>query len=203
MGTEAQTPALVSAPHKNARRRTFIILFASFLCMIAAAAFSTIYATENFWRKAFKEEITRDLTQKAQMFATRVNADRNTKIADLTAQVGQQAGARATVVDGNRRVLADSQVPLAALEKEGEHPEFAAALRGETGVETRGRGTFALPVLYVAVPVSGGAVRLGYSLADVENASATARRNLWLGCLVAMFAALIISVLTARMLSMQ
>jgi two-component system phosphate regulon sensor histidine kinase PhoR len=134
------------------------------------------------------------------MFATRVNTDRNTKIADLTAQVGQQAGARATVVDSNGKVLADSQVPVAALEKEGGRREFAMALRGETGIETRGRGTFALPVLYVAVPVSGGAVRLGYSLADVENASAMARRNLWLGCLVAMFAALIISALTARML---
>ena len=206
MGTEAQSPALVAPawpPQRGTRRRTFIILFGSFLCMIAAAAFSTIYATENFWRKAFNEEITRDLTQKAQMFATRMNSDRNTKIADLTAQVGQQAGARATVVDGNGKVLADSQMAVAALEKEGERPEFATALRGETGIETRGRGTFALPVLYVAVPVSGGAVRLGYSLADVENASATARRNLWLGCLVASFAALIISVLAARMLSPQ
>ena len=206
MDTEAQSPALVAPacqPQRGTRRRTFIILFASFLCMIAAAAFSTIYATENFWRKAFNEEITRDLTQKVQMFATRMNSDRNTKIADLTAQVGQQAGARATVVDGNGKVLADSQMPVAALEKEGERPEFATALRGETGIETRGRGTFALPVLYVAVPVSGGAVRLGYSLADVENASATARRNLWRGCVVAIFASLIISVLTARMLSPQ
>jgi len=204
MATEAQTSTLL-ASHRpsppNTRRRTFVILFASFLCMIAAAAFSTIYATEDFWRKALNEEITRDLTQKAQMFARRVNTDRNTKLADLTAQVGQQAGARATVVDGNGKVLADSQVPVPALEKEGERPEFGAALRGQTGIETRGRGTFALPVLYVAVPVSGGAVRLGYSLADVENASATARKNLWLGCLVAALAALIISALTTRMLS--
>jgi two-component system, OmpR family, phosphate regulon sensor histidine kinase PhoR len=200
MATKAQTSTLL-ASNPNTRRRTFVILFASFLCMIAAAAFSTIYATEDFWRKALNEEITRDLTQKAQMFATRVNTDRNTKMADLTAQVGQQAGARATVVDGNGKVLADSQVPVPALEKEGERPEFATALRGQTGIETRGRGTFALPVLYVAVPVSGGAVRLGYSLADVENASATARKNLWRGCLVAALAALIISALTTRMLS--
>src|ERR1051326_1759834 len=166
MGTEARSPAFAAAaqPSQPSTRQAFVILFASFLVMIATAAFSTIDATESFWRKAFNEEITRDLTQKAQMFASRVNTDRTSRIDDLTAQVGQQAGARATVVDGNGRVLADSQVPIAALEKEGERPEFAAALKGETGVETRGRGTFALPVLYVAVPVSGGAVRLGYSL---------------------------------------
>src|SRR5207247_9962650 len=101
MGTEAQSPALVAPappPQRSTRRRTFVILFASFLCMIAAAAFSTIYATENFWRKAFNEEITRDLTQKEQMFATRVNSDRNTKITDIPATVDQQAVVRASVL---------------------------------------------------------------------------------------------------------
>ena len=204
MGTEAQSRALVAEivpPKRTTRRQTFVILFVSFLVMITAAAVSTIYASEKFWRTALSDEITRDLTQKAQMFAARVNTDRNTKIGNLTAQVGQQAGARATVVDGNGKVLADSQVPVAALENEGERREFAAALRGETGIETRGRGSFALPVLYVAVPVSGGAVRLGYSLADIENASDTARKDLWLGCTIAILAAFLVSVLTARMLS--
>ena len=46
--------------------------------------------------------------------------------------------------------------------------EFATALSGETGIETRNHN--GIPVLYVAVPVSGGAVRLAYPLADVEIA---------------------------------
>jgi hypothetical protein len=56
-------------------------------------------------------------------------------------------------------------------------------------------------VLYVAVPVSGGAVRLAYSLADIDAAVAEERRILVLGCLVATLAGLIISALTARMFS--
>jgi hypothetical protein len=52
-------------------------------------------------------------------------------------------------------------------------------------------------VLYVAVPVSGGAVRLAYPLADIEIAEANARHVLLLGTLVAVLAALAIAALAA------
>src|SRR5205823_4116227 len=99
MATEAQAHVAGATQKRRSRLRVFALLFTSFLVVIAAAAFATIYSVETFWQKALREEITRDLAQKAQMFATRVNTDRSTKIADLTAQSGQQAGARATVVD--------------------------------------------------------------------------------------------------------
>jgi two-component system phosphate regulon sensor histidine kinase PhoR len=202
MATEAQAHAVAGGPAKRGSRlRVFVLLFISFLVVIAAAALGTVYSAENFWQKALREEITRDLTQKAQMFATRVNTDRSTKIADLTAQAGQQAGARATVVDGNGKVIADSQIPLASLENEGDRPEFKSALRGETGVETRGRGQFGIPVLYVAVPVSGGAVRMACSLGDIDAAVSQERKMLALGCVVAVLAGLIISGLASRMVS--
>jgi two-component system, OmpR family, phosphate regulon sensor histidine kinase PhoR len=202
MATEAQAHAVAGAPQKGGSRlRVFALFFTSFLVVIVAAAFATIYSVETFWQKALREEITRDLAQKAQMFATRVNTDRSTKIADLTAQAGQQAGARATVVDGNGKVIADSQIAVASLENEGERPEFKSALRGETGVETRGRGSFGIPVLYVAVPVSGGAVRMARSLGDVDAGVAQERKMLALGCLVAVLAGLIISGVASRMVS--
>jgi hypothetical protein len=202
MVTEAQVQAVASAPPKRTNwLRVFVLLFITFLVLIVAAAFATIYSAESFWQKALRDQTTRDLTQKAQMFAARVNTDRSTKIADLTAQAGQQAGARATVVDGNGNVVADSQIAVASLEKEGERSEFKSALRGETGIETRGRGPFGIPVLYVAVPVSGGAVRMACSLADIDAAVSEERRMLVLGCTVAVLAGLIISVLTARIVS--
>lgn len=202
MATEAQVQAGTSAPPKRITRlRVFVLLFISFIALIAAAALATIYSAESLWQKALRDQTTRDLTQKAQMFAARVNTDRSTKIADLTSQAGQQAGARATVVDGNGNVIADSQIPVASLENEGDRPEFKAALHGEIGVQTRGRGAFAIPVLYVAVPVSGGAVRLASSLSDIDAAVLQGRRMLALGCIVALLAGLVISALTARMVS--
>jgi hypothetical protein len=100
------------------------------------------------------------------------------------------------VIDVNGKVIADSQIPVAALENEGRRPEFGTALRGETGMDTRKRN--GIPVLYVAVPVSGGAVRLAYPLADVEIAAAHARQVLLLGTLVAVFAAFAISALAEQ-----
>jgi hypothetical protein len=114
---------------KSARRKVFLILFLSFLAMIAAAVLSVGYTVHRYWESALRAEIERSLTQKAQLFASRVNTDHTTKIEDITAQEGQHAGARATVIDGNRRVIADSEVPVAALENEGRRAEFATAQR--------------------------------------------------------------------------
>ena len=183
---------------KTGRLTVFLILFTSFLAMIAATAVSVEHSVHRYWRSVLLEEITRNLTQKAQMFAARVNTDHTHRIAEIASQGGQNAGSRATVIDGNGKVLADSEIPIASLEHEGHHPEFIAALRGEIGTDTRKHNTFGIPVLYVAVPVSGGAVRLAYPLADVAIANTRGRQVLLLGATIAMFAALAISALAAQ-----
>lgn len=194
MATEA------ASLRSRGRLGTFLILFISCLAMIAVAAITVSYSVNRYWQTVMREEITRSLTEKARMFAARVDTDRLHKIDDITSQEAQYAGARATVIDGNGKVLADSEVPVATLENEGRRPEFATALRGQTGVATRKRGAFGTPVLYVAVPVSGGAVRFAYPLADVGIAMAHARNVLFLGIIAAIVAALVISALGAGMI---
>jgi two-component system phosphate regulon sensor histidine kinase PhoR len=132
------------------------------------------------------------------MFAARVNTDHTHKIADIASQGGQEAGSRATVIDGNGKVLADSEIPIPSLEHEGRRPEILAALQGEIGTDIRKHNAFGVPVLYVAVPVSGGAVRLAYPLADIAIANTRARHVLLLGATIAVFAALAISALAAE-----
>ena len=192
----ASKPAEFSAREKPTRLHVFLILLLSFLAMIAAADLAVGFTVHRYWKNALRAEMERSLTQKAELFASRVNTDRTSKIEDITAQEGQHAGARATVIDGNGKVIADSQVPVATLENEGQRPEFLTALRGDTGIETRNHS--GIPVLYVAVPVSGGAVRLAYPLADLEIAKAQARNVLLLGTLIAALAALAISGLAAQ-----
>jgi hypothetical protein len=60
-------------------------------------------------KRTLREQIERNLRQKTLMFAYRVEADRQHSLADITAQEGQAAGARATVVDPTGKVLADSE----------------------------------------------------------------------------------------------
>lgn len=190
-----------AAGKKPGRLMAFFILFAAFLAMIAAAAVGIGYNVHRYWEDALRAEITRNLTQKTQMFANRINTDHEHKIEDITSQEGQLAGARATVIDTNGRVVGDSEVQLSALENEGRHPEFVTALRGEIGVVTRKRNDFGVAVLYLAVPVSGGAVRLAYPLADIDIATAHARRVLLLGSAIAVLAGLAISWLAATTLA--
>jgi two-component system phosphate regulon sensor histidine kinase PhoR len=194
--TGAPDLARSSIRERPGRLPFFLILFSSFLAMIAATAISVGYTVHRYWESVLQVEIERSLVQKAQLFASRVNTDHASRIEDITSQEGQHAGARATVIDVNGKVIADSEVPVVALENEGQRPEFVTALHGETGIETRKRN--GIPVLYVAVPVSGGAVRLAYPLADISIATAHARQILLLGSIVAVLAALAISALAAE-----
>ncbi|HZP18110.1 MAG TPA: hypothetical protein VFB00_09105 [Terriglobales bacterium] len=202
MATDPQTTSTPTGGHRRpARLRIFTILLISFLVLIAATAISAGFAVHRYWQGILRDEIQRDLTQKARLVANRINTERGRNIEDLASQEGQQAGARATVVDMNGKVIADSEVPIAALENEGKSPEFQTALRGETGIESRKSSVFGIPVLYVAVPVSGGAVRLSYPLGDINAAAARGRHILELGCTAAVLAALVISTVAAEMIT--
>jgi two-component system phosphate regulon sensor histidine kinase PhoR len=89
--------------------------------------------------------------------------------------------------------LADSEASPATLENRASAPEFAAALAGRVGSDQRRSATIGTPFLYVAVPVSGGAVRLAYPLSDVEAVSQQVRRRLELGSALAFLFALVVA----------
>lgn len=200
--TDPAVDAAATAKTRSKRLRLFGILFASFLIMIAVLA-TCLAFTLATWQNALQAEIQRELTQKARMFASTVDHDHTRKITALTSQEGQNAGARATVIDMNGKVIADSEVRVAELNDEGRRPEFVAALRGETGADIRSRNDFGIPVLFVAVPVPGGAVRLAYPLSDVGAASSRAKQILIFGCVVSVLVACVISILGATALTRQ
>lgn len=205
MATESLSPSATATTSGDRPRgrsswlSVFLICFSSFLVMIAVSAYAVVRNVENLWHNTLQQELTRNLTQKAQMFAGRIEADHATPITEITSEEGLRAGARATVVDANGKVVADSQSPAISLENEGTLPEFNAALRGEIGTEIRARNQ--VPVLYVAVPVGGGAVRLAYPMADFEIAKHESERLLLIGCGVGVIAAFVISWVTARTVS--
>jgi two-component system phosphate regulon sensor histidine kinase PhoR len=175
------------------RKRIFLKLLAAFLVVIAATAVTVDFSIRHAWEISLRQEIERDLRQKTVMFANRVNVDRKDNLADLVSQEGQAAGARATVIDLTGRALADSEVSPSSLDNLNLLPEFAGALKGEVGMDTRRSPIVGIPFVYVAAPVSGGAVRLAYSLSDVESATSHGR----IGVLLGMALALVVAVLLA------
>jgi two-component system phosphate regulon sensor histidine kinase PhoR len=175
------------------RSRIFFKLMFVFLLVIGVTAITLQLTVHRVWQRTLREQIERNLKQKTLMFAYRVDADRQHSLADIAAQEGQAAGARATVIDPTGKVLADSEADPSTMENHGKRKEFVAALSGAVGMEERKSQTLGIPFVYVAAPVSGGAVRLAYPLPDIEITDRPLRVALFWGSL----SALIFSLLAA------
>jgi two-component system phosphate regulon sensor histidine kinase PhoR len=169
-----------------------------FLLVIAVTAITLQWTVRKVWEHTLHEQIERDLKQKTQMFAYRVEADRQHTLADITSQEGQAAGARATVIDPTGKVLADSEADPSTMENHAQRKEVAAALKGELGIDQRPSHTLGIAFLYVAAPISGGAVRLAYPLPDIEITARPLRRALLWGSLTAFVIALVIASATSQ-----
>ena len=175
------------------RSRIFFKLLAAFLVVIIAAAVAFDVMIGGAWQTLLRAEIERNLTQKTQLLAHRVETDRIHSVGDIAAQEAQAAGARVTIIDPTGKVLADSEANPANMENHRGRPEFAAALSGRIGSNERRSAAIGIPFLFVAVPVSGGAVRLAYPLSDIEAVSALVRRRLALASGVAFLFALVVA----------
>jgi two-component system phosphate regulon sensor histidine kinase PhoR len=175
------------------KNRIFFKLLAVFLIVIAVTAVIFDVMLGSAWQGSVRSEIERNLVQKTLLFAHRVEIDHEHSLAEIAAQESHAAGARATIIDASGKVLADSEANPADMENHASHAEFVAALAGKTGENERLSATVGVPFLYVAAPISGGAVRLAYPLSDVEAVQSQVRRQLWWGSAWAFFIALLIA----------
>ena len=195
------------------RSRIFFKLLAVFVLVIAAATVTFDFSVHHAWKDSLLQQIELNLRQKTQMFALHVNdvgtlsaLDRTetsgtrqvVPLKNIVLEEGRAAGARATIIDLQGKVLADSEADPASMENHAQRSEFVAALKGDVGTDTRRSRTVGIPFLYVAAPVTGGAVRLAYPLSDVEAALTHVRRHLLLGSLLAFVVALVISWIAAQ-----
>lgn len=180
------------------RRRVFFKLLLAFVAVIAVATITMDLSIRRAWENSLTREIERNLREKTLLFADRVETDRQHSLQDIASQEGQAAGARATIINREGKVLADSQAEAGAMENHAHRKEFVAALQGQIGSEMRRSHTLGIPFLYVAAPISGGAVRFAYPLSDVEAATRDVNRTLFIGTALACGIALLIAGIAAQ-----
>ena len=180
------------------RNRVFFKLLAAFVLVIVAATITLDISIRRAWENSLRQQIERNLQQKVLMFAGRAQTDHQHSLQDIVSQEGQAAGARATIIDNEGKVLADSEAEAASMENHAHRSEFLAALKGTVGEDTRRSHTLGVSFLYVAAPIQGGAVRLAYPLSDVEAATAHVRRTLFLGSGSAFLIALVLAGIAAE-----
>ena len=185
------------------KSRIFTKLLFSFLVVIAAATATLDFTLRRAWEKSLQAEITQELIDKTQLFAQRIQSDRNTPLAAMVAQEAQAAKARATVIRRDGLVLADSEANPDKMENHATRPEFKVALAGGTGSSVRWSHTIGIPFLYVAVPLPNGAVRLAYPLSSIERTSATIRRNILLASAFAVVVAMVLAAFLAQAIALR
>jgi two-component system phosphate regulon sensor histidine kinase PhoR len=118
----------------------------------------------------------------------------------------QPTGSRVTLIAGDGRVLADSEVTpdqLGAVENHASRPEVRAALAGRPGRDIRRSTTVHEPYFYVGVPVHDGArlvgvLRLALPLSVVTASHAAIIRMLLVGGMLALALAVAIGVFVSR-----
>lgn len=180
------------------RSRIFVKLMFVFLLVIGVTAITLQWTVHKVWERTLREQIERNLKQKTLMFAYRVEAGGEQSLADIAAQEGQAAGARATVIDPTGKVLADSEVDASTMENQLRRKEFVSALGGQLGLDERKSQPVGVPFLYVAAPVTGGAVRLAYPLPEMEITDRPLGLALFWGSLTAFAFAMMVAAVASQ-----
>ena len=175
------------------KNRIFFKLLGVFLLAIAATAAILDIMLGGAWQASLRTEIERNLEQKTLLFAHRVEIDQTHSLAQIAAQEGQAAGARATIIDSSGQVLADSESNPAAMASQADRPEFKAAVLGQIGSNERRTPGIGVPFLYTATRFSGGVVRFAYPLSDLDVIQGELRRRLLWGSFLAACIALLIA----------
>ncbi len=173
------------------RSRIFLKLFLAALLLVVACTLTLDVLIRGAWEGMLRSEIETSLRQKTQMFASRVVSSPPASLSEITIQAARAADARITVIDSTGRVLADSEADPATMENHATRPEFLSALQGQVGSSTRMSKTIGTELLYVAVPISGGAVRMAYPLSSIRQANQRVRRALVEGSVIAALIALL------------
>jgi two-component system, OmpR family, phosphate regulon sensor histidine kinase PhoR len=98
-------------------------------------------------------------------------ADGRSEAQRRVGSIGRATGLRVTLIDAAGNVVADSDVSpsaLAGVENHAGRPEVAAALAGRVGSDERRSGTVGRPLLYLAIPLDGGVLRMAADSVRVD-----------------------------------
>ncbi len=158
-------------------KRVFLKLLLLIVLVVAFATATLDVFVRRNWEESLQSELDRNLQQKVQMFALRVDHEAGRiPFQQLANEEAAAALDRVTIIDHSGKVLADSEGTAEEMENHATRPEFAAALAGRPGADTRMSHTLGEQFRYMAAPASVGAVRLSYPLASTR---AAVRRVRW------------------------
>jgi two-component system phosphate regulon sensor histidine kinase PhoR len=182
--------------------RIFLKLIGGGFCLLLVALVTVDYFTTRVARDAYIQTLADQLTGKARLLALDIGGPGSVDQARARA-LALSAGARVTVIRADGSVAVDSQADAARMEnhRTANRKEIMAAFAGRAGRDIRTSATLHVPFLYVAVPVSGGVVRLAEPLALIDTQVAEVRTRILESTAVAFLPAILLAALLARWIS--
>lgn len=183
------------------KSRIFLKLTIWALVLIVSATVIIDFAIRDAWEDSVRREIQLSLTQKTALFAGQVDDASNPDLSKLAFQTAKAADVRVTVIDRSGTVLVDTEANPHDMENHATRPEFQAALKGEAGTNVRHSHTIGIDLLYSAMPIKNGAVRLAYPLSAIEGTNAQIRRKLVGASLLALLISALLAAVAAHAIS--
>ena len=178
------------------KNRIFFKLLAAFLVVIAAAAIIFDVTLGNAWQASLRSEIERNLEQKTLMFADRVEPPEARVRLPISPRRKAKPPAHAPPSSTLRGRFWPTRKPISPTQQtlpSGRSSPPRSPEKSESTNAAPPRISF----LYVAAPISGGAVRLAYPLSDVDAVSAQVRDRLALGSALAFVVALFVAAMAS------
>ena len=181
------------------RKRVFLkLLFLIVIVVVVSTAALTIFVRRN-WEASLQAQVDRNLEEKVQMFAARVNHEAGiVPFQQIANEEAAAARARATIIDRSGKVLADSEASASEMENHATRPEFISAFAGKPKLDTRTSRTLGIPFRYAAAPTSFGAVRLAYPLSSIQQMGHKVQRELLEASAISLFVGFVIALIGAE-----
>jgi two-component system, OmpR family, phosphate regulon sensor histidine kinase PhoR len=179
--------------------RIFFKLILGVFCVLVVALTAVNVLASRVAERTYVAKLTRELADRGRIIAAaKIDPAGRTAMFQTMAQA---SGTRLTLVAPNGGVIADSEADASAMENHAQRPEFASALAGRTGSDTRMSQTVHSKFLYVAIPVAEGALRLAVPLREVDAQVREIRNQLLAAVAIAFLPAILVAALFARYVS--
>jgi two-component system phosphate regulon sensor histidine kinase PhoR len=180
--------------------KIFLKLIVGAFCLLLVALTTVDYFTAQVSKDTYVRNLVRQMASEGRILAFTIPTPEQANL-ELVRRMAGASGGRVTVIRSDGKVTADSEADAAGMENHRSRPELIAAFRGKVGSDIRRSVTVGIPFLYVAVPISGGAVRLAVPLSQVDQQVHQIRTKILASTAIAFLPAIAIAALLARLIS--
>ncbi|HEU0124418.1 MAG TPA: ATP-binding protein [Bryobacteraceae bacterium] len=181
--------------------KIFFKLIGAVVCLLIVALAAVDFLATRAVESTYQETLERELFDKGEMLAVSLRQGVNLQDSNVIRTLSGKARGRLTLIARDGRVLSDSDAWANKMENHHGRPEVESALAGRPGSARRKSSTMHVDFLYVAVPVTDGALRLAVPLSTIQGQVDVIRRRMLVSTAVAFLPAVLLALWFARLIA--